>query len=322
MSDLKRIAVLTSGGDAPGMNAAVRAVVRRGLSLGFEVLGVKRGYAGLIAGDFEPMDSRSVGDIIQRGGTILQTARSERMKTPEGQQEAFAQIRKAGIDAVVVIGGDGSFQGARVLTRAGFPAIGIPGTIDNDIVGTDYTLGFDTAVNTAVDAINKVRDTATSHERTFVVEVMGRDSGWIALTAGLAGGAESILIPEQPFNIDDVVNRLVRGRERGKRHSIIVVAEGVGSGFKIGEDIKNKTGFDTKVTVLGHIQRGGSPSQADRNLGSRLGAAAVELLAAGQANLMVGLQNNQVVHHPLEEVVGARRTVDPSLVSLAEILAQ
>jgi 6-phosphofructokinase 1 len=318
---MKRIGVLTSGGDAPGMNAAIRAVVRRGLALGAEVLGVRRGYAGLISGDFIPLTLSSVGDIIHRGGTILHTARSEYMKSLEGQQEALAQARGAGLEGLVVIGGDGSFRGAIKLTQQGLPAVGVPGTIDNDIFGTDLTIGFDTAVNTCLDAIRKLRDTAASHDRTFVLEVMGRDSGWIALNCGLAGGAESILIPEFPISMDEVVARLHRGAERGKRHSVIVVAEGAGQGFKIGEEIKLRTGFDTRVTVLGHIQRGGSPTAVDAMLASRLGARAAEVLLEGKGGLFVGQVHGEIVTPPLQNVLDHHKTVSRELVELAEQLA-
>lgn len=318
---MKRIGLLTSGGDAPGMNAAVRAVVRRGLTLGMEVVGVRRGYAGLISGDLVPLTISSVGDIIHRGGTVLHTARSERFKTIEGQAEAMGHIRAAGIEGLVVIGGDGSFRGALALAERGLPVVGVPGTIDNDIFGTDLTIGFDTAVNTCLDAIRKIRDTGTSHDRTFVLEVMGRDSGWIALSCGLAGGAESILIPEYPLSIDDVVARLQRGLERGKKHSLIVVAEGAGQGFKVGEEIQKRTGLDTRVTVLGHIQRGGAPSAMDAMLASRLGARAVELLADGKGGLFVGIESNEVVDHPLDSVLGKKKTMPRDLVELAETLA-
>lgn len=321
MTKRKKIGVLTSGGDAPGMNAAVRAVVRRGLSLGVEVVGVRRGYAGLIAGDFLELSVSSVGDIIHRGGTFLHTARSERFMQPEGQQEAIAQARNAGIEGLVVIGGDGSFRGAIKLTQQGLPAVGVPGTIDNDIYGTDSTIGFDTAVNTCLDAIRKIRDTATSHDRTFVLEVMGRNSGWIALACGLGGGAESILIPERPVDIHEVIARLKRGVERGKRHSLIIVAEGAGEGFKIGEQIRKRTGFDTRVTVLGHIQRGGGPTAVDAMLASRLGARAVELLAEGKGGHFVGVVNNEVVTPPLENVLDKHKTIPAELIDLAEVLA-
>lgn len=303
------------------MNAAVRAVVRRGVSLGAKVVGIRHGYAGLINGDFIDLDISSVGDIIHRGGTFLQTARSDRFITPEGQQEAVERARAAGIDGLVVIGGDGSFRGAIRLTDLGLPAIGVPGTIDNDIYGTDRTIGFDTAVNTCLEAIRKIRDTATSHDRTFVLEVMGRHSGWIALAAGLAGGAESILLPERPLPIDEVVARLQRGVERGKRHSLIVVAEGVGSGFDVGREIRERTGFDTRVTVLGHIQRGGAPTALDAMLASRMGARAVELLVEGQGGLFVGEVNNELVSPPLQSVLDRRKEIPDELLDLAEILA-
>ena len=318
---MKKIGVLTSGGDAPGMNAAIRAVVRRGLSMGLEVIGVRRGYAGLISGDFATLAASSVGDIIHRGGTILHTARSDRFRTPEGQQEALAQARQAGIEGLVVIGGDGSFRGAIALTQQGLPAVGVPGTIDNDIYGTDSTIGFDTAVNTCLDAIRKIRDTATSHDRTFVLEVMGRDSGWIALAAGLAGGAESILIPEEPVNMDEVIARLQRGADRGKKHSVIVVAEGAGEGFKIAQAITERTGFDTRVTVLGHIQRGGSPTAMDAMLATRLGARAIEVVAEGGGGLFVGLVNDQVVTPPLQNVLDKHKPISRDLVELASQLA-
>lgn len=321
MSKRKTIGVLTSGGDAPGMNAAIRAVVRRGLSLGAEVIGVRRGFAGLIAGDFVRLDVGSVGDIIHRGGTILRSARSERFKTEEGQQEAIRQAREAGLDGLVVIGGDGSFRGAIALSQQGLPAIGVPGTIDNDIFGTDVTIGFDTAVNTSLDAIRKIRDTATSHDRTFVLEVMGRNSGWIALASGLAGGAESILIPERPVDMDYVIERLKRGVARGKRHSLIVVAEGAGSGFEVGRIIRERTGYDTRVTVLGHIQRGGAPMYQDAMLASRLGARAAELLMEGEAGLFVGLVNGEIVTPPLQYVLDREKQIPQELIDLAEILS-
>ncbi|HLN65368.1 MAG TPA: 6-phosphofructokinase [Symbiobacteriaceae bacterium] len=318
---MKKIGVLTSGGDAPGMNASVRAVVRRAVTMGLEVVGVRRGYAGLLSNDVIPMNVSSVGDIITRGGTILQTARCMEMYEPEGQRKAYEKAKELGIDGLVVVGGDGSFRGALRLTELGLPCIGVPGTIDNDIYGTDYTIGFDTAVNTALEAIRKIRDTATSHNRTFVLEVMGRNSGWIALASGLAGGAESILIPEYPTPIETVIARLLRGAERGKKHSLIIVAEGAGEGFKIGEQIKAATNFDTRVTVLGHIQRGGSPTAADAMLASRLGAAAVEALTQGQAGQFVGIINNDVTIQPLENVLGKSKAVSRELFDLAEVLA-
>ena len=269
---MKTIGVLTSGGDAPGMNAAIRAVVRKAIYHGRRIYGIYGGYAGLINGDMKELDLGSVGDIIHRGGTILYTARSEEFKTEEGQLKAIANLKKHGIEGLVVIGGEGTYKGAEALTKRGFPCVAVPGTIDNDIPGTQFTIGFDTALNTVIDAIDKIRDTATSHERTFIIEVMGRSAGHIALWAGLSGGAESILVPEEPFNIEEVVERLVQGNKRGKKHSIIIVAEGVGNAVEIGKKIKEATEFDTRITVLGHIQRGGSPTASDRVLAGRLGA--------------------------------------------------
>lgn len=318
---MHKIAVLTSGGDAPGMNAAIRAVVRRGIAKNLEVVGVKHGYQGLIEGDFVSLGIGSVGDIIQRGGTILQTARCEVFKTEEGQKAGLKLMRENGIEALVVIGGDGSLQGAHRLSKLGFPAIGIPGTIDNDIAGTDMTLGFDTAVNTVIEAIDKIRDTATSHERTYVIEVMGRHAGDIALWSGVAGGAESILIPETELNMEDIINRLLQGYKRGKRHSIIIVAEGVSNGQKIGEIIRERAGFETRVTVLGHIQRGGSPSAFDRLLGSQMGAKAVDLIFEGQSGVMVGIQNNQMVSVPLDEALSQAHRLSFHLYDLARSLS-
>lgn len=318
---MKRIAVMTSGGDAPGMNAAVRAVVRKGIFHGLEVYGIKRGYAGLISGEIEKMDLSSVADIIHRGGTILRTARCEEFKNPKVQEEAVEILRAKGIDGIIVIGGDGSFMGAKALSNLGIPTIGVPGTIDNDIPCTDYCIGFDTAVNTAIDAINKIRDTATSHERTFVIEVMGRNAGDIALASGLAGGAESILIPEFETNLDVVIHRLLQGQRRGKLHSIILVAEGVASGFDIGRVIEERTGFDTRVIVLGHIQRGGSPSSADRILASRLAAKGVDLLLNNEAGKMVGIVDNKVLATDIEEALSKKHTINKELYDLAKILS-
>lgn len=318
---VKRIAVLTSGGDAPGMNAVIRAVVRRGIFRGLEVYGVRNGYDGLISGNFVEMDLGSVGDIIHRGGTILRSARSERFRTVEGQQQALDYLGKFGIDGLIVIGGDGSFRGAGRLTAQGFPTIGIPGTIDNDIAGTDYTIGFDTAVNTAMEAIDKIRDTASSHERTYVIEVMGRDAGDIALWAGMCAGAESIIIPEDTYNIDDVIERIQQGQKRGKTHSIIIVAEGVCKGVEIGQLIEEKTGFDTRVTVLGHLQRGGSPTAYDRMVGSQMGAKAVDLLVEGERGVMVGWKEGQLTHVSFEEAAQDKHTIDLSVYHLARSLS-
>lgn len=318
---MKRIGILTSGGDAPGMNAAIRAVVRKAVFEGAEVVGVRHGYAGLISGEFQPLSISSVGDIIHRGGTILQTARSPEFMKPEGRQQAITNLSDQGIEGLIVVGGDGSFRGAQALARAGIKAIGLPGTIDNDIAGTESTIGFDTAVNTAVEAIDRIRDTATSHERAFVLEVMGRDAGFIALAAGLAGGAESILIPEVQTTMDEVCERLVRGRDRGKRHSLIVVAEGFAPGMQVGEEVRRRTGYDTRVTILGHIQRGGSPTALDRNIASQMGARAVELLLQDQANLMVGVAGGRTVDVPLDEVVGRKKAVDRATYQLALTLS-
>lgn len=318
---MKHLAVLTSGGDAPGMNAAIRAVVRKAVYHGCDVWGVRRGYNGLINDDMVKMDLGSVGDIIHRGGTILYSARSDEFRTEAGQEKACEHLRRRGIEGLIVIGGDGSFRGSEKLADRGIRTIGIPGTIDNDIAGTDFTIGFDTAVNTVINAIDKIRDTATSHERTYVIEVMGRDAGDIALWAGLADGAESILIPEAQFEMDKLVERLERGRKRGKKHSIIIVAEGVGSGPVIGEKIKKMTGAETRVTVLGHIQRGGSPSALDRVLASRMGAKAVDLLLAGKQRLMIGVQANRLVGVEIEEALRERHEIDLEMYELAGILA-
>lgn len=296
---MKKIGVLTSGGDAPGMNAAIRAVVRKAIYHDIEVFGIKNGFQGLIDSNIKKMELGSVGDIIQRGGTKLFSARCNEFKTSEGQEKGIEQLKKHGIEGLIVIGGDGSFRGAQKLSEKGFPCIGVPATIDNDIAGTDFTIGFDTSLNTIIEAIDKIRDTATSHERTYVIEVMGRNAGDLALWAGLAGGAESILVPEQPNEFEDVIVRLKRGHERGKKHSIIVLAEGVGNGMEYGQRIQDATELETRVTVLGHLQRGGSPTAADRVLASRLGAKAVDLLLSGKAGKMVGLQNNSLVSHDI-----------------------
>ncbi|MCG0278081.1 MAG: 6-phosphofructokinase [Thermanaeromonas sp.] len=318
---MKTIGVLTSGGDAPGMNAAIRAVVRKAQKLGVEVIGVSRGYARLIQGDFRRLTSSIVADTIHRGGTILLTARSDEFLTEAGRARALENARREGMEGLVVIGGDGSFRGALHLHRKGFPVIGVPATIDNDIPGTDYTIGFDTALNTAVEAINKIRDTATSHERIFIIEIMGRGSGQLALAAGLAGGAESILIPERPIDYDEIVNRLERGRKRGKLHSIIVVAEGAGSALEVSKEIARRTALESRVTILGHIQRGGNPTAFDRILASRLGARAVELLVSGVSGKMVGIKDNRVVDVDLEEVLKGKKDIDQEVYELANDLA-
>jgi 6-phosphofructokinase 1 len=318
---MKKIGVLTSGGDSPGMNAAVRAVVRKAIFSGLEVYGIYGGYTGLINGNIEKLEIGSVGDIIHRGGTHLFTARCPEFKTLEGQQKGIEQLKKFGIEGLVVIGGDGSYQGAKKLTEHGFPCVGVPGTIDNDIPGTDFTIGFDTALNTIIDAIDKIRDTATSHGFTYVIEVMGRNAGDLALWAGLADGAETILIPEVDYDMDEVISKLNRGHERGKKHSIIIVAEGVGSAIEIGKIVKERTNFDTRVTVLGHVQRGGSPSAFDRVLASRLGAYAVELLMEGKGGRCVGIQNNQLVDHDIIEALANKHTIDKGMYTLSQELS-
>ncbi|WP_026092514.1 6-phosphofructokinase [Calidifontibacillus oryziterrae] len=318
---MKKIGVLTSGGDAPGMNAAIRAVVRKAIYHNIEVYGINQGYSGLIAGSIRKLELGSVGDIIHRGGTILYTARSEEFKTEEGQQLGIEQLKKYGIEGLVVIGGDGSFRGAKKLTDKGFPCIGVPGTIDNDIPGTDFTIGFNTSLNTVLDAIDKIRDTATSHERTYVIETMGRNAGDLALWAGLAGGAESIIIPEVEYDMDSIVKRIIRGNERGKKHSIIIVAEGIGSGVEFGRRIQEATNLETRVSVLGYIQRGGSPTAFDRALASRLGARAVELLIDGKGGRMVGIENNQIVDHDISEIIARKHTIDVEMYKLSQELS-
>ncbi|MTD29584.1 6-phosphofructokinase [Planomicrobium sp. YIM 101495] len=318
---MKRIGVLTSGGDAPGMNAAIRAVVRKGIYHELEVAGVYSGYQGLIEGKIEKLEAGDVGDIIQRGGTKLYSARCPEFKTSEGREKAVRNLKEHGIEGLVVIGGDGSYRGAMELTKLGIPCIGVPGTIDNDIPGTDYTLGFDTALNTVIEAIDKIRDTATSHERTFVVEVMGRDAGDLALWAGLAGGAESILIPEEPYQLDDMIARLEKGKKRGKKHSIIIVAEGVTDGNTLAREIADKAGVETRVSVLGHIQRGGSPTARDRVLGSLFGARAVEVLMAGGKGRAIGMRNHQVVDYDMTQAFTESHETDMSLYTLSKELS-
>ncbi len=314
---VQSIAVLTSGGDSQGMNAAVRAVVRSALFHGLRVYAVQRGYHGLIHDDIREMDSRSVGDIIQRGGTILQTARSKEFMTLEGQQIAAQHLRQRGIDAVVVIGGDGSYQGAYKLQAQGIRTMGLPGTIDNDIPFTDVTIGFDTAVSIVVDAVNKLRDTMTSHERSSIVEVMGRHCGDIALHAGLASGAEAILVPEIPHDVHAVAARMKEHFLGGKRHSIILVAEGAGKGEVIASEVLAHTGMECRVTVLGHIQRGGTPTHNDRILASRLGDFAVRRLCAGDSGKACGVIQGQVVATDIARVVSTKKCFDRELYALA-----
>lgn len=318
---MKKIGVLTSGGDAPGMNAAIRAVVRKAIYHEIEVFGIFGGYAGLISGNIKKLNLGSVGDIIHRGGTMLLSARLPEFKEKEIQLQAVEQLKKAGIEGLVVIGGDGSYRGAKALTAHGIPCIAVPGTIDNDISGTQYTIGFDTALNTVINAIDRIRDTATSHERTFIIEVMGRDAGDLALWAGLAGGAETIIIPEENYDINEICDRLKKGQKRGKKHSIIVVAEGVASGTEIGNQIQELAGMDTRVSILGHIQRGGSPSAFDRVLASRLGARAVELLLENRGGRAVGILNNIVIDSDITKVLAETHHIDLDLLRLSKELS-
>lgn len=322
---MKKIAVLTSGGDAPGMNACIRAVVRAGLFHGMEMVGVRRGYDGLIDGDFLPMDSHSVSNIIQRGGTILKTARSERFLTKAGRLEAKKQLENAGIDGLVLIGGDGTFKGALAFTEvSNIPCMGCPGTIDNDLFGTDYTIGYDTALNTVIDAVDKIRDTAASHNRLFFVEVMGRDAGFIALSSGVGAGAEDILIPESKTDINEVIRRLEEGWKRHKSSCIIIVAEGdkEGGAFEIARKVKEKFDhYDTRVTVIGHMQRGGSPTCFDRVLASKLGVAAIEGLLKGQTHEMAGLVNNHIVFTPFTQTRKHHVDINEGLLRIAHILS-
>lgn len=319
---MKTIGVLTSGGDAPGMNAAIRAVVRTGIEKGFKVMGIKRGYHGLIHGEIFEMDRSSVADIIHRGGTILRTARCEEFRTEEGLKKATNILKVFGIEGMVVIGGDGSFNGAKDLSALGVPSIGVPGTIDNDLAYTDYTIGFDTAVNTVLDAINKLRDTSTSHERVSIIEVMGRHCGDIALYAGLAGGGESIIVPEVEFDLDEVCKTILEGKLRGKLHNIIILAEGVGNAGEIAQKIEVTTSLESRVTILGHIQRGGSPTAFDRILASRLGARAVELLAEDSSSRVVGVKGNQLIDCDIIEALKMKKDIDHDILKLAHILSK
>lgn len=324
-NNIKSIAVLTSGGDAPGMNAALRAVVRTANHFNIDCYGIREGYNGLIAGDVTKMGPRSVKNIINQGGTILKSARSKEFMTPEGRKKAFEQCQKLGIDALVCIGGDGSFTGAKVFNEEfGVKVIGIPGTIDNDIFGTDKTIGYDTALNTAMDAIDKIRDTATSHNRVFFVEVMGRDAGFIALNSGIATGALDILIPERKDSLEDLFSTFRTAEKVGKSSSIVVVAEGeeLASIYDLAKATKEEfPSYDIRVTILGHIQRGGSPSCADRVLASNLGYGAVIGLMDGKNKVMVGMQSNKIVYTPIEEAIKKHNEIDKDLLKIAEILA-
>jgi len=321
---MKRIGVLTSGGDGPGLNPCIRAVTRTALGYDLEVIGIERGFAGLIDGEMIPLDARSVGGIIGRGGTFLGTARAPEFKTPKGQREALRNLNRHSIDGLVVIGGNGSLAGACALHRLGFPVVGVPATIDNDVVGTDIAIGVDTALNTILDAIDKIKDTASSHQRAFLIETMGRDSGYLALMGGIGGGAEMILIPEVETPLEEVAQGLLDAYVRGKAHCIVVVAEGYKPGTEAVADYlcarQEELGFEVRVTVLGHIQRGGVPSAFDRLLATRLGAAAVRELQEGHHGHIVGLIGNQIALTPLEGILTRRKELDLSLCELAKIM--
>lgn len=321
---LKRVAVLTSGGDAPGMNAAIRAVVRAGLAQGWEMLGIRRGYAGLLAEEIRPLGARDVGGIIQLGGTILGSARCPEFKTKEGLRRAVAVLEMHGIDALVVIGGNGSQTGAYALSQEGVTVVGVASTIDNDLVGSDITIGVDTALNVALEAIDRLKTTASSHNRAFLVEVMGRDCGYLALMAGIAGGAEAVVIPEVPISPEAVAEAIRSAYSRGKPHAIVVVAEGAQyNAQRLAEYFqREKLGYELRVTVLGHVQRGGAPGAFDRILGTLLGAGAVEALARGEKGVLVGQIKGEVVTTPLSEVAGKKKPLDPKLFELARVLAQ
>lgn len=326
MGKINKIAVMTSGGDSPGMNAAIRSVVRTCAYYSKECIGVYRGYQGMIEGDFTTLTARNINNIINKGGTILKSARSDEFRTPEGRKKAFKQLKDNNIDGLVVIGGDGSFTGGVVFNKEyNFPVIGIPGTIDNDIFGTSHTIGYDTALNTAVDAIDKIRDTASSHNRLFFVEVMGRDAGFIALNAGVGAGAEEILIPEENLGLDRLLESLIKSRKSGKSSSIVVVAEGDKSGknvFELAEYVEeNMPEYDVRVSVLGHMQRGGTPSCFDRVLASRLGVKAVEMIIENKTNLMIGLKNNTVITTDLEVAITGGHEINKELLRVSDIMS-
>jgi 6-phosphofructokinase 1 len=325
-----KIGVLTSGGDAPGMNAAIRAIVRKAIFHGCEAYGIKRGFSGILEGDIIKMDSTSVADILQRGGTILQSARCLEFKTPEGQAQAKVQLEKLGLNGLVIIGGDGSFHGAQVLNKMGFQTVGIPGTIDNDIGCTDYSIGFDTAVNTVLDAMNKIRDTASSHNRTCIIEVMGKNAGFIAVSAGLTGGAEAVLVPEVPYDLEVLAAQITKNTSRKKSHSIVLVAEGLfgdpnniehSSSFKVGNYLSLRTGIDIRITILGHLQRGGTPTFFDRKIATLMGAKAVDLLLAGETERMVGYTDNRIQVYDLDTAINTKKSLSPEELELVNIMA-
>lgn len=318
---MKTVGILTSGGDAPGMNAAIRSVVRTSIFNKLKVMGIKQGYNGLLNGEVEEMNLSSVADIIHRGGTMLRSARCDEFTTEEGFNKALNVIEVFGIDGLIVLGGDGTFKGAKKLYDAGIPVICIPCTIDNDMGYTDYSIGFMTAVETAVDAIGKIRDTSTSHGRANVVEVMGRGCGDIALYSGLSGGAESIIVPEVDFDMDEVCRRVIQGRNRGKLHHIIVIAEGIGNAYEVSEEIEEKTGAETRVTILGHIQRGGSPTVFDRIMGSKMGNRAVELLIANKSGRALGIKCNEIIDISIDEAFKIKKEFDINMYNMAKILS-
>jgi|UniRef100_A0A7V3RDV9 6-phosphofructokinase 1 len=319
---MKRIAVMTSGGDAPGMNAAIRAVVRYGVTKDLEVYGIMRGYAGMLEDDIKQLNFADVGGIMERGGTILKTARCQEFKVDRGRQEAYRILKKHEIDGLVVIGGDGSLNGAAlVAAESDLKVVGLPGSIDNDISGTDMCIGVDTCLNTVVENIQKLKDTASSHERAFIVETMGRNCGYIALISGLTTGAEAIVVPEVKVDYQILADKLLAGKKRGKVNSIVVVAEGAASAYTVARYLENKTGYETRVTILGHIQRGGSPTVSDRLLASRMGSAAVEALINGESNIMIGIQGNSIVPVDLNKALQTRKELDMTLYDLANTLS-
>lgn len=319
--EIKKIGILTSGGDAPGMNAAIRAVVRTGVYYGLKVVGVKRGYNGLLHGEMVDMDARSVSDILQKGGTILQTARCLEFKKPENIKRSCELAKVLGLDGLIVIGGDGSFMGARALSREGLPTIAMPGTIDNDIDCSEYTIGYDTCLNTVIEAVDKIRDTSSSHERCSVIEVMGRNAGYIAINAGIACGAEVVLVPERKFDFDeDVLRPILEGKARGRRQSIVIVAEGIGGVIDMAKKIEEKTGIESRATILGHIQRGGSPTARDRVVASQMGSRCVELLLEGKSNRVVCLRENKVCDLDIEEGLAMKKELSQDMIDLAKKL--
>lgn len=324
-SSIQKIGVFTSGGDAPGMNAAIRAVVRAGIFYKKEVFGIMRGYEGMIEGDFVKLGARSVGNILQRGGTILKTARSKAFRTPEGRKQAYEKLKSENIDALIAIGGDGTFTGLhKFYEEYQVPSICIPGTIDNDIAGTDYTIGYDTATNTAVEAIDKIRDTALSHNRLFFIEVMGRNSGYIAINSGIAGGAGIIIIPEEQMSFDELFEKLGAGEDTNKKSNLVIVAEGskIGGVSELAKMVAERSSyFDIKVTILGHLQRGGSPSYFDRVLASKMGVAAIEGLLKGERDVMVGIRDNKMVYNPFSTIMSRQHDIDSDALRIAKILS-